>query len=345
MMANMFSDAESFNQDIGKWDVSKVTDMSNIFLHAKSFNQDIGTWDVSNVTMMANMFSDAESFNQDIGKWDVSKVTGMSNMFFHAKSFNQDIGKWDVSKVKHMMNMFQGAASFNQDISKWDVSKASFYLAWDKDDMFLDAASFNQDISNWDKKREVKVRKKLEFNSMIRLCFESVPDELGNDLCLVKGALIIMQERNSKWAYGYHIKNQGGGTVGEYHLILKASEDKEMEQISWESAVGDWIEFDDLTSTAADLKGFDEDEAMEMFDELDSLWSSTLHWGSSVDEEVESPYNELFLCYKSKFSNLEESQGSFWYVKDNISDKENFLQYLDIEDVSGDVPGNMSFLQ
>jgi len=191
----------------------------------------------------------------------------------------------------------------------------------------------------------VKVRKKLEFNSMIRLCFESVPDELGNDLCLVKGALIIMQERNSKWAYGYHIKNQGGGTVGEYHLILKASEDKEIEQISWESAVGDWIEFDDLTSTAADLKGFDEDEAMEMFDELDSLWSSTLHWGSSVDEEVESPYNELFLCYKSKFSNLEDHQGSFWYMKDNISDKEDFLQYLDIESVSGDVPGNMSFIQ
>ena len=86
-------------------------------------------------------------------------------------------------------------------------------------------------------------------------------------------------------------------------------------------------------------------EAMQIFGELDSLWDSTLHWGSSVDEEVESPYNELFLCYKSKFSNLEESQGSFWYVKDNISDEEDFLQYLDIESVSGDVPGNMSFLQ
>ena len=83
---------------------------------------------------------------------------------------------------------------------------------------------------------------------------------------------------------------------------------------------------------------------MHLFDELDSLWSSTLQSGGSVDEEVEYPYNELFLCYKSKFSNLEESQGSFWYVKDNISDAEDFLQYLDIEAVSGDVPGNMSFI-
>jgi hypothetical protein len=32
-------------------------------------------------------------------------------------------------------------------------------------------------------------------------------------------------------------------------------------------------------------------------------------------------------------------------MKDNISDKEDFLQYLDIEAVSGDVSGNMSFIQ
>ena len=85
-------------------------------------------------------------------------------------------------------------------------------------------------------------------------------------------------------------------------------------------------------------------EAMQIFGELDSLWDSTLHWGGSVDEEVEYPYDELFLCYKSKFSNLEESQGSFWYEKNNISDKEDYLQYLDIEYVSEVVPGNMSFI-
>ena len=76
--------------------------------------------------------------------------------------------------------------------------------------------------------------KKDEFNSMIRLYFVSIPDDLGDDLCLVKGALIIVQKLNSEWAYGYHIKNQGGGTVGEYHLIFKSSEyDKENECVEW----------------------------------------------------------------------------------------------------------------
>ena len=38
-----------FNQDISKWDVSKVTNMSGMFLRATRFNQDIGSWDVSQV--------------------------------------------------------------------------------------------------------------------------------------------------------------------------------------------------------------------------------------------------------------------------------------------------------
>jgi hypothetical protein len=186
----------------------------------------------------------------------------------------------------------------------------------------------------------------MKLNNIIRLCFESVPDELGNDLCLVTGALIIVQEINSKWAYGYHVKKQGGGTFGEYHLILKAVEGEE--NIDWESAVGDRIGGSvsklDLISTASDLEGFDAVKAMKIFGELDSLWDSTLYRGEAVDEEVEYPYSELLLCYKSQFSNLEDYQGSFWYVKDNISGEKDILHYLDIESVSGSVPGNMRFI-
>ena len=187
----------------------------------------------------------------------------------------------------------------------------------------------------------------VQLNTMIRLCFESVPDELGDDLCLVTGALIIVQKVNSKLAYGYHIKNQGGGTVGEYHLILKAVEDKDLEQISWESVVGDWREIDPLDYTSLD--GFNEDEAYQMIGELNDLWDRTLHWGGDLvytTDEVEeySGYDEMFLCYKSKFSNLVEENSSFWYAKDNANwDEEVFLQHLDIESVSEEIPGNMCF--
>jgi len=97
---------------IGKWDVSRVTDMSALFNH-KGFNEDISQWNVSNVTNMERMFYQANSFNQPIGQWDVSNVTNMERMFDQANSFNQPIGEWNVSNVTNMDYMFCFAESFN----------------------------------------------------------------------------------------------------------------------------------------------------------------------------------------------------------------------------------------
>lgn len=172
----------NFNQSIGSWDVSNVTDMTGMFwsplgmgaLAPNPFNQDISAWDVSNVTNMWVMFA-GSLFNQDISAWNVSKVTNMSAMFstsvfdqdisswnvssvtnmasmFYNSSFNQPIRNWDVSNVTKMNNMF-AYASFNQDISSWDVSSViSMQGMFQSLDLYINLAPnpFNQDISSWE---------------------------------------------------------------------------------------------------------------------------------------------------------------------------------------------------
>ncbi len=58
-----------------------MTNMTAMFFEANTFNQPIGSWDVSKVTYMNAMLYNATTFNQPIGSWDVSKVIDMQKMF------------------------------------------------------------------------------------------------------------------------------------------------------------------------------------------------------------------------------------------------------------------------
>ena len=144
--SNMFGGF--FNEAIGSWDTSNVTNMKFMFHGNNYFNQPIGAWNTSNVTNMESMFK-VTSFDQPIGSWKTSKVTDMNFMFAHTP-FNQPINynsvtnAWNTSNVTNMEYMFSAAASFNQAIGLWNTAN-TLYMAG----MFIDTAAFNQDISGW----------------------------------------------------------------------------------------------------------------------------------------------------------------------------------------------------
>ena len=122
-MSYMFYGNAVFNNSgstsISGWTTSAVTNMNSMFrgyifpVTDNPFNQPIGNWDVSNVTDMSYMFSLCQPFNQDLSTWDVSSVTIMDGMFLNCGSFNQDLGNWDIVNVTSMSSMVQGTAISN----------------------------------------------------------------------------------------------------------------------------------------------------------------------------------------------------------------------------------------
>ena len=51
----MFYGAYKFNQPIGNWNTSNVTDMRSMFWCASNFNGDIGEWWIQNKTKQNNV--------------------------------------------------------------------------------------------------------------------------------------------------------------------------------------------------------------------------------------------------------------------------------------------------
>jgi hypothetical protein len=111
-----FASKNPFNQPIGRWNVSRVKDMSMLFSNA-IFNQPLDEWDVRNVQWFTRMFKNS-LFNQPLSSWKPSKAEDLEEMFCNGR-FNQDLSSWPVQEVPKPLN-------FDANCPLWTLPKPNW---------------------------------------------------------------------------------------------------------------------------------------------------------------------------------------------------------------------------
>jgi hypothetical protein len=158
-----------FNQPIGYWDVSRITNMRLMFgctMRANAgkvgadFNQPINAWDVRAVQSFEGFMghlgdpgitSGGAVFNQPLNLWNTSAADTMRRMFAIAPAFNQDISSWNIESVTDLSAMFASVIgssariyhSFNRSIERWNTARVT-----DMSFMFLNG-SYDQPLATW----------------------------------------------------------------------------------------------------------------------------------------------------------------------------------------------------
>ena len=100
----MFSNCETFNQPLNKWNVSNVKNMFNMFYRCKMFNQSLNNWNVEKLIISQNMFTKCISFNHRLDNWNIIKLKIAKNMFSECYNYTNSsyiLDKWDLSNVNN----------------------------------------------------------------------------------------------------------------------------------------------------------------------------------------------------------------------------------------------------
>jgi Mycoplasma protein of unknown function, DUF285 len=91
--------AGTYGWPMNNWCTSNITNMSHLLSVdrnplAATFDQNISRWDVSRVRDFSYLFMGAASFSHDLSRWRVAKATRMDGMFRNASSYNHSLCAW-----------------------------------------------------------------------------------------------------------------------------------------------------------------------------------------------------------------------------------------------------------
>merc|ERR1712091_338806 len=154
-MEYLFYHARKFNQPIGNWDVSKVTNMNYMFRYAYEFAQDLTSWPETSTTTTTSgtyyMFGDSSAFHARFScpnghygppvkctdkyssTYSLSDTNFFNSVYYCLLESPVDgncvsygtmqtkfgvLSDWDVSKVTNMSHAFKNQLHFDGDLSK-----------------------------------------------------------------------------------------------------------------------------------------------------------------------------------------------------------------------------------
>ena len=114
--------AHAFNQNLGDWNITSVSDLSSTFLNTHALSD-------SNKGEIHKTFASNPNWEYDWRPYVVIDDTNFQvavNLWFdnqaEANATYGHISDWNTSAVTNMWAAFDGRSLFNEDISRWNVS-------------------------------------------------------------------------------------------------------------------------------------------------------------------------------------------------------------------------------